>query len=50
MKCIDSSVRRRLQEEIHAGQCGVHATSMTLVGRPSGQVSIGQQQRKMHST
>jgi hypothetical protein len=50
MKCIDSGVRKRLLEEIHAGQCGVHAASMTLVGRPPGQLSIGQQQRKMHST
>jgi hypothetical protein len=33
MKCIDSGVGRRLLEEIHAGQCGVHATSRTLVGK-----------------
>jgi hypothetical protein len=33
MRCIDSCIERRLLEEIHAGQCGVHATSRTLVGK-----------------
>jgi hypothetical protein len=31
MKCIDSVVGRCPLEKIHAGQCGVHATSRTLV-------------------
>jgi hypothetical protein len=33
MKCIHSATRRQLLDEIHAGQCGVHATSRTLVGK-----------------
>jgi hypothetical protein len=36
MKCIDSGARKRLLEEIHVGQCGVHATSRTLVGKAFG--------------
>jgi hypothetical protein len=31
MKCVHSSIERQLLDEIHAGQCGVHATSRTLV-------------------
>jgi hypothetical protein len=33
MKCVHSATRRQLLDEIHAGQCGVHATSRTLVGK-----------------
>jgi hypothetical protein len=33
MKCILSSTGRQLLDEVHAGQCGVHATSRTLVGK-----------------
>jgi hypothetical protein len=33
MKCIDSGVGKHLLEEIHVGQCGVHAASRTLVGK-----------------
>jgi hypothetical protein len=33
MKCIDSGARKHLLEEIHAGQCGIHATSRTLIGK-----------------
>jgi hypothetical protein len=33
MKCIHSTVGKQLLEEIHAGQCGVHAVSRTLVGK-----------------
>jgi hypothetical protein len=33
MKCIDTNVGKHLLEEIHAGQCGVHAASRTLVGK-----------------
>jgi hypothetical protein len=33
MKCIHSATGRQLLEEIHAGQCGIHATSKTLVGK-----------------
>jgi hypothetical protein len=33
MKCIHSSTRRQLLDEIHAGQCGVHVVSTTLVGK-----------------
>jgi hypothetical protein len=33
MKCIHSTTGRQLLDEIHAGQCGVHATSNTLVGK-----------------
>jgi hypothetical protein len=31
MKCIYSATGRQLLDEIHAGQCGVHAASRTLV-------------------
>jgi ribonuclease HI len=31
MKCIHSTIGKQLLEEIHAGQCGVHAASRTLV-------------------
>jgi hypothetical protein len=31
MKCIHSAIRKQLLDEIHAGQCGVHAASRTLV-------------------
>jgi hypothetical protein len=33
MKCIHSATGRQLLDEIHAGQCGMHATSRTLVGK-----------------
>jgi hypothetical protein len=33
MKCIPSTIGKQLLDEIHAGQCGVHATSRTLVGK-----------------
>jgi hypothetical protein len=33
MKCISSTTRKQLLDEIHAGQCGVHAASRTLVGK-----------------
>jgi hypothetical protein len=33
MKCILSATGKQLLEEIHAGQCGIHAASRTLVGK-----------------
>jgi hypothetical protein len=33
MKCISSITGRQLLYEIHAGQCGIHAASRTLVGK-----------------
>jgi hypothetical protein len=33
MKCIHLATRRQLLDEIHAGQCGMHAASRTLVGK-----------------
>jgi hypothetical protein len=33
MKCIHSATGRQLLDEIHAGQCGVHDASRTLVGK-----------------
>jgi hypothetical protein len=33
MKCISSNTGKQLLDEIHAGQCRVHATSRTLVGK-----------------
>jgi hypothetical protein len=33
MKCIYSTMRKHLLEEIHAGKCGIHAISRTLVGK-----------------
>jgi ribonuclease HI len=33
MKCIPSVTRKQLLDEIHAGQCGIHAVSRTLVGK-----------------
>jgi hypothetical protein len=33
MKCIHSTTGRHLLEEIHVGQCGIHAASRTLVGK-----------------
>jgi transposase InsO family protein len=33
MKCIHSATGRHLLDNIHAGQCGVHAASRTLVGK-----------------
>jgi hypothetical protein len=33
MKCILSATRKQLLDEIHAGQCGIHAASRTLVGK-----------------
>jgi hypothetical protein len=31
MKCILSSTGKQLLDEVHAGQCGIHATSKSLV-------------------
>jgi hypothetical protein len=31
MKCILSATGKQLLDEIHAGQCGIHAASRTLV-------------------
>jgi hypothetical protein len=33
MKCILSATGKKLLEEVHAGQCGIHTTSTTLVGK-----------------
>jgi hypothetical protein len=33
MKCIPSVTGKQLLDEIHAGQCGIHAPSRTLVGK-----------------
>jgi hypothetical protein len=33
MKCIHSATGKQLLDEIHVGQCGVHAASQTLVGK-----------------
>jgi hypothetical protein len=33
MKCIHSATGKQLLDEIHAGQCGMHAASRTLVGK-----------------
>jgi hypothetical protein len=33
MKCIHSATERQPLEEIHVGQCRIHATSKTLVGK-----------------
>jgi ribonuclease HI len=33
MKCISSITGRQVLDEIHAGQCGIHAASRTLVGK-----------------
>jgi ribonuclease HI len=33
MKCILSATGKQLLDEIHAGQCGIHTTSRTLVGK-----------------
>jgi hypothetical protein len=33
MKCISSTTGRQLLDEIHVGQCGIHTTSRTLVGK-----------------
>jgi ribonuclease HI len=33
MKCISSVTGRQLLDEIHAGQCGIHSASRTLVGK-----------------
>jgi hypothetical protein len=33
MKCILSATGKHMLEEIHTGQCGVHAASRTLVGK-----------------
>jgi hypothetical protein len=33
MKCVSSVTRKQLLDEIHAGQCGIHARSRTLVGK-----------------
>jgi hypothetical protein len=33
MKCIHSATGKQMLDEIHVGQCGVHASSRTLVGK-----------------
>jgi ribonuclease HI len=33
MKCILSATGKQLLEEVHVGQCGIHAVSRTLVGK-----------------
>jgi hypothetical protein len=33
MKCILSATRKQLLDEIHTGQCGIHAAYRTLVGK-----------------
>jgi hypothetical protein len=33
VKCIDTGAGKCLLEETHVGQCGVQATSRTLVGK-----------------
>jgi hypothetical protein len=33
MKCILSAIGKQLLDKVHAGQCGIHATSRTLVGK-----------------
>jgi hypothetical protein len=33
MKCILSATEKQLLEEVHVGQCGIHAASRTLVGK-----------------
>jgi hypothetical protein len=33
MKCILSATGKQLLDEVHAGQCGIHAASRTLVGK-----------------
>jgi hypothetical protein len=33
MKCVNSATRKLLLDEIHVGQCGMHAASRTLVGK-----------------
>jgi hypothetical protein len=33
MKCIRSATGKQLLEEVHAGQCGIHAASRALVGK-----------------
>jgi hypothetical protein len=33
MKCIHLAIGKQLLDEIHVGQCGVHAASRTLVGK-----------------
>jgi hypothetical protein len=33
MKCILLATGKQLLEEVHAGQCGIHAASRTLVGK-----------------
>jgi hypothetical protein len=33
MKCISSVTGKQLLDEIHVRQCGIHATSRTLVGK-----------------
>jgi hypothetical protein len=33
MKCIHFATGKQLLDEIYVGQCGIHATSKTLVGK-----------------
>jgi hypothetical protein len=33
MKSINSATMKKLLDEIHAGQCGIHPASQTLVGK-----------------
>jgi hypothetical protein len=50
MKCIYSTTGRQLLDEIHAGQCGIHAASRTLVGNLLDPDSTGRQRRVMQSS
>jgi ribonuclease HI len=47
MKCILSSTGKQLLDEVHVGQCGIHATSKTLVRKVFRSDSTGQQQKVM---
>jgi hypothetical protein len=41
MKCVHLATGRQLLDEIHVGQCGVHAASRILVVKVSGPSSTG---------
>jgi hypothetical protein len=43
MKCVPRREGKDILEEIHKGVCGNHASSRTLVRRPSGELSTGPQ-------
>jgi hypothetical protein len=40
MKCIQSAMGKQLVDEIHAEQCGIHATSKTLIGKVKGKCAL----------